>query len=56
MMIVRKEGSGVRRYVHMSSGNYNEVTAKIYTDTSYVTSKRLYGNDIAEFFNVITGF
>lgn len=55
MMIVRKEGSGIRRYVHMSSGNYNEVTAKIYTDTSYLTSNRAYGNDVAEFFNVITG-
>lgn len=55
MMIIRKEGAGVRRYVHMSSGNYNETTAKIYTDTSYITSKRSYGNDVAEFFNVITG-
>ena len=55
MMVVRKEGNGIRRYVHMSSGNYNEVTAKIYTDTSYLTSNRAYGNDVAEFFNVITG-
>lgn len=55
MMILRQEGPGVRRYVHMSSGNYNESTAKMYTDTSYLTSQRVYGNDVAEFFNVITG-
>lgn len=55
MMIVRQEGPGIRRYVHMSSGNYNESTAKMYTDTSYITSSRVYGNDVAEFFNVITG-
>lgn len=55
MMIVRKEDRGIRRYVHMSSGNYNESTAKMYTDTSYLTSQRVYGNDVAEFFNVITG-
>ena len=55
MMIVRQEGNSVRRYVHMSSGNYNESTAKIYTDTSYITSSRVYGSDVAEFFNVITG-
>ena len=55
LMIIRKERNGIRRYVHMSSGNYNESTAKLYTDTSYMTSQRVYGNDVAEFFNVITG-
>ena len=39
----------------MSSGNYNENTAKLYTDTSFMTTKRLYGSDVSEFFNVITG-
>lgn len=56
LMIVRKEkGDNIRRYVHMSSGNYNEDTAGLYTDISYLTSERIYGNDVSEFFNVITG-
>lgn len=55
LMIVRKDKKDVIRYVHMSSGNYNESTAKLYTDLSYLTSQRTYGKDISEFFNVITG-
>ena len=55
MLIVRQNKKGVTRFVHMSSGNYNESTAKIYTDTSFLTSKPAYGHDISEFFNVITG-
>lgn len=55
LMIVRRSGSSVNRYVHMSSGNYNEDTASLYTDTSLMTSKSVYGNDVSEFFNVITG-
>ena len=56
LMIVRKDKrNNVTRYVHMSSGNYNEDTSKIYTDTGYLTTQRVYGNDISEFFNVITG-
>lgn len=55
LLIVRKEGSKVRRYVHMSSGNYNEKTARLYTDISLLTSHDKYANDVSEFFNVITG-
>jgi polyphosphate kinase len=55
MLIVRKEGEKVTRYVHMSSGNYNEVTSRYYTDLSYMTSDETYANDVQEFFNVITG-
>lgn len=55
MLIVRKEGNEVTRYVHMSSGNYNETTAKIYTDISLLTTNEVYANDVSEFFNVITG-
>lgn len=55
MLIVRKEGDGVRQYAHMASGNYNEDTAKLYTDVGLLTSKPEYTRDIAEFFNVITG-
>jgi polyphosphate kinase len=55
LLIVRKEGSKVKRYVHMSSGNYNEATARLYTDIGYMTTDDDYANDVQEFFNVITG-
>lgn len=55
LQIVRKQKNNVTTYVHMSSGNYNEDTAKIYSDTSFLTTKKVYGRDISEFFNVITG-
>jgi polyphosphate kinase len=55
LMIVRKEGNKVRRYVHMSSGNYNEKTARLYTDISLLTANDKYAEDVSEFFNVITG-
>ncbi len=55
LMIVRKDKNNITRYTHMSSGNYNESTAKLYTDTSFLTTKRMYGKDVSEFFNVITG-
>ena len=54
-LIVRREREKVTRYVHMSSGNYNENTAKLYTDISLLTSDETYANDVQEFFNVITG-
>ncbi|MEL6152734.1 MAG: polyphosphate kinase 1, partial [Bacteroidota bacterium] len=55
MMIVRQEADSVVRYVHLSSGNYNEETALGYTDIALVTADESYANDVAEFFNVITG-
>ncbi|MEM9326307.1 MAG: polyphosphate kinase 1 [Bacteroidota bacterium] len=55
LLIVRKEREKVRRYVHMSSGNYNESTARLYTDIGYMTTDDSYANDVQEFFNVITG-
>ncbi|MBV6645192.1 MAG: polyphosphate kinase 1 [Cyclobacteriaceae bacterium] len=55
LLIVRKEGEKIRRYVHMSSGNYNESTARLYTDIGFLTSDDQYANDVQEFFNVITG-
>lgn len=56
MLIVRKEADDrVYRYVHLASGNYNEVTARHYTDVGLLTSKEIYANDVSEFFNVITG-
>lgn len=55
LLIVRKEKEKVTRYVHMSSGNYNETTSKFYTDLGYMTTDETYANDVQEFFNVITG-
>ncbi|WP_426492358.1 polyphosphate kinase 1 [Hymenobacter sp. 102] len=55
MMIIRKEGEKVTRYVHIGSGNYNEQTSKVYTDVSLLTTNDVYGHDVSEFFNVITG-
>lgn len=56
LLIVRKEEDDrVYRYVHLSSGNYNETTSRVYTDIGLLTTKEIYGNDVSEFFNVITG-
>ncbi len=55
LLIVRKEGEKVTRYVHMSSGNYNETTSKLYTDWGIMTSNEIYAHDVSEFFNAITG-
>ncbi|RAU82689.1 polyphosphate kinase 1 [Pontibacter arcticus] len=55
MMIIRKEGEKVTRYVHLGSGNYNESTARLYTDVSLLTTNEVYAHDVSEFFNVITG-
>ncbi|MCS6821341.1 MAG: polyphosphate kinase 1 [Microscillaceae bacterium] len=55
MLIVRQEENQVTRYVHLSSGNYNETTAKMYTDIALLTTNEVYAHDISEFFNAITG-
>ncbi|UOG76828.1 polyphosphate kinase 1 [Hymenobacter tibetensis] len=55
LMIIRKEGEKVTRYMHIGSGNYNEQTSKLYTDVSLLTTNDVYGHDVSEFFNVITG-
>ncbi|GAA4417224.1 RNA degradosome polyphosphate kinase [Nibrella viscosa] len=55
LLVVRNEGNRVVRYAHLSSGNYNEETAKLYTDIGLLTTNEVYTQDISEFFNVITG-
>lgn len=56
LLIVRKEDDDrVYRYVHLSSGNYNETTARFYTDVGLLTTREVYGSDVSDFFNVITG-
>jgi polyphosphate kinase len=55
-LIVRREGKQLRRYVHVSTGNYNTVTAKIYTDIGLFTCNPDFGNDVSALFNILTGF
>ncbi len=55
LQIVRAEEQGVISYSHLASGNYNEETAKLYTDIGLLTCDEVYNRDITEFFNVITG-
>jgi polyphosphate kinase len=55
-LVVRREGKRLRRYVHVSSGNYNTTTAKIYTDIGLLTCNPDFGNDVSALFNVLTGF
>jgi polyphosphate kinase len=56
ILVVRKEGERIRRYVHLSTGNYNEQTSRIYTDIGYFTSNDDFARDISDIFNVITGY
>ncbi len=55
-LVVRKETEGVKRYVHLSTGNYNAVTAKIYTDLGYFTDNEDICTDVADIFNYLTGY
>lgn len=56
LLIVREEKEGIKRYVHMSTGNYNDQTAKLYTDMALMTSKDNFAIDIAGLFNLLTGY
>ncbi|MGM0946053.1 MAG: polyphosphate kinase 1 [Bacteroidota bacterium] len=55
LLIVRKDSNEITRYVHLGSGNYNEDTARLYTDIGLMTTNEVLANDVSEFFNVITG-
>ena len=55
-MIVRREDDGIRRYCHLGSGNYNPDTARLYTDVGLFTSNTDLCKDIADMFNMITGY
>lgn len=56
MMIIRKESHKLKTYFHFSSGNYNQATAKVYTDVGLFTSKEQYQNDTVNLFNYLTGY
>lgn len=55
-LVVRKEEDGIRRYVHLGTGNYNDSTAKLYTDMGMFTCKRPYGEDATAVFNMLSGY
>jgi len=55
-LVVRKDGDGIRRYVHISTGNYNEVTSQIYEDLGVFTSDLAIGEDVTDLFNYLTGY
>jgi polyphosphate kinase len=55
-LVVRREPTGLRRYVHLATGNYNASTARIYEDLGYLTAREDIGADVSDLFNVLTGF
>ncbi len=55
-LVVRKEPDGIRRYVHIGTGNYNTRTARIYTDVGLLTCDEAIGSDISDLFNSLTGY
>lgn len=55
-LVVREEETGIRRYLHLGTGNYNDSTARIYTDLGLFTAAESYGTDATEFFNMISGY
>lgn len=55
-LVVRREEEGIRRYVHLATGNYNGKTARIYTDVGILTANTLIGVDASAFFNLLSGY
>jgi len=56
VLVVRREGKGVRNYVHIGTGNYHSATARLYTDFGLFTTDEQIGADVADMFNYLTGF
>lgn len=55
-LVVRKEEDGIRRYVHLGTGNYNDATAKLYTDVGLMTCQEAIGEDATAVFNMLSGY
>ena len=56
LLVVRRENGGIRRYVHLATGNYNAITAQSYTDLGYLTNEDEIGADVTDLFNYLTGY
>lgn len=56
LLVVRREEDGLRRYVHLGTGNYNDSTARQYTDMGMFTCRESFGADASSLFNVLTGY
>jgi polyphosphate kinase len=56
ILVVRREDDGIRRYIHFGTGNYNEKSARLYTDLSFFTCRPELGADVSQLFNALTGF
>src|SRR5690606_7323012 len=56
LLVVRKEPNGLRRYVHLATGNYNQQTARLYEDISLFTAREDIGEDATALFNLMTGY
>ncbi|MCC6217086.1 MAG: polyphosphate kinase 1 [Polyangiaceae bacterium] len=56
LLVVRREPDGLRRYVHLATGNYNQQTARLYTDLSLFTARHEIGEDATALFNLLTGY
>jgi len=55
-LVVRREGPTTRRYTHLSTGNYNSTTARVYTDVGLLTADEAIGEDVSQLFNILTGY
>ena len=56
ILIVRREDNGIKRYLHLGTGNYNDSTAKLYTDLGLMTANDEFGSDASAFFNLLSGY
>lgn len=56
LLVIRREKSGIKRYIHMGTGNYNDKTARLYTDFGFFTSRDSFAVDLSSLFNTLTGY
>ncbi|MCE1228280.1 MAG: polyphosphate kinase 1, partial [Firmicutes bacterium] len=55
-LVIRQEATGIRRYCHLATGNYNERTSRLYSDLGYFTARPEFGEDLSNLFNLLTGY
>lgn len=54
-LVIKRDNDGIKRYLHLGTGNYNDRTAKLYTDISFFTAKEEYGEDASKLFDILSG-